>query len=813
MAVLSCDFNAGKARGVTWNLLNSFQMYLGGKQTALAPPGQEIQDRVLFRFSSQPSVSILKLAVKVFVLMDKKMRYREALVRMCQDGNFKTACDTAVALQLFDQFSVHIFCLPLLLMDKPSTMDSYLDQSPTAVKELVSYLDDISEDNIQKVSDLVSKYPMIKPVGVSKLSYKPLDRMIKKMVDKWSLSPTLYPITSTRWAKADLYYWVKQMFSLDSEQTSLQLVNWRELMERKVKDRKEMQELLVNTLFSFDIEEAKHWSSKYELGYFKDQPEVEEIDWGENVMEEAEQVEYYQLTMSKDKIMFVDTRQQFMHFLAVISEPALTVVGLDAEFMSSHSDQRISLLQVSTDKEAFLLDFEVLPSCLEEEDYTLLATGLFARPGLVIVGYGIVGDIKLLARSFTKLANLVAIAKSVLDLEMIKSKLSQLVSLPTTTVRGLSGLCHSVLGLPLSKSDQISDWSRRPLRQSQLTYAALDAFVCLEIYHSMITRAEERGVTKELKEMLENSMRKTLKDKEPKSKDKVTRVKLEEIVADLVAPLLSTPSPPQAMQLVCDDMLQGLCRRLRLFGVDCLALDNGQDHLDCVGLATQPEPRYVLSRGGAAAKIAKRLPAGHTLDIKSNDLDVQVEEVFRYFNIVAETGDLFSRCVLCNGGHYYLLDRGVLVQLADRADARQNRLNRDIRVEQEEEERREAEDLDLDRFNEDFESDSDDEPSFVSNYVRTEMVEQKRWESVQVTSSYTGMDRVGKVNLFTGETEEGVFVQVECVARTTMEKYEQFWICGKCGRVYFEGSHWGKAVEKVKAAIKVAPQPNPQPKL
>ena len=67
------------------------------------------------------------------------MRYRET-VRMCEDANLKTGCDGAVGLQLFDQFLCSYF-LPLLLMDKSSTMDSYLDKSPKAVEEMVSFLD------------------------------------------------------------------------------------------------------------------------------------------------------------------------------------------------------------------------------------------------------------------------------------------------------------------------------------------------------------------------------------------------------------------------------------------------------------------------------------------------------------------------------------------------------------------------------------------------------------------------------------------------------------------------------------------------
>ena len=36
---------------------------------------------------------------------------------------------------------------------------------------------------------------------------------------------------------------------------------------------------------------------------------------------------------------------------------------------------------------------------------------------------------------------------------------------------------------------------------------------------------------------------------------------------------------------------------------------------------------------------------------------MQVEEVFRYFNIEISDSDLFSRCVLCNGGQYVELSQ------------------------------------------------------------------------------------------------------------------------------------------------------------
>jgi len=51
---------------------------------------------------------------------------------------------------------------------------------------------------------------------------------------------------------------------------------------------------------------------------------------------------------------------------------------------------------------------------------------------------------------------------------------------------GLAKLCRHFLRKALDKSEQISDWSRRPLRWTQLLYAANDAAASLQIYLAAI---------------------------------------------------------------------------------------------------------------------------------------------------------------------------------------------------------------------------------------------------------------------------------------------------------------------------------------
>ena len=179
----------------------------------------------------------------------------------------------------------------------------------------------------------------------------------------------------------------------------------------------------------------------------------------------------------------------------------------------------MALIQISTEEEIYLLDFENLRQELSLEEWLSMREKVLLNKRLLIVGFSVVDDMRLLSKTIPGCEDLLEVGENLLDLERDGESLTKLVGVDITE-NGLTGLCLSVLGRRLDKTEQISDWLRRPLRPSQITYAALDAYFCWKIFQVLKSKAGDLNLLESFMEEVNRAKmsEKNLKKKKLKNK-------------------------------------------------------------------------------------------------------------------------------------------------------------------------------------------------------------------------------------------------------------------------------------------------------
>lgn len=173
---------------------------------------------------------------------------------------------------------------------------------------------------------------------------------------------------------------------------------------------------------------------------------------------------------------------------------------------------RISILQVSTISHCFILD--LLNFYQKPPQYracwTRLVKEIFENDKIVKIGFGIHHDLDNLRAATGERVGLV----NTLDLSKHSAQLityfgeqnlRAYVDGPNQSAvkrclmniimrcrerefrqQGLSQLTYVLFGKELDKSEQMSNWNRRPLRREQYIYAALDAFCLVDIFETLM---------------------------------------------------------------------------------------------------------------------------------------------------------------------------------------------------------------------------------------------------------------------------------------------------------------------------------------
>lgn len=170
---------------------------------------------------------------------------------------------------------------------------------------------------------------------------------------------------------------------------------------------------------------------------------------------------------------FVRSNEQLREVVTVVR--AAGRMGLDTEFLREKTYRaRLCLVQVSTPDAIYLID------PLEEIDLKPLAE-LLAEPDVEVIVHAGKQDFEILFERYG------FAPVNVLDVQLAAG----FIGLPASLAYG--ALVASLLDVKLQKGESYSDWCKRPLTDSQQTYAADDVRWLLPLADALEKRLEEMG--------------------------------------------------------------------------------------------------------------------------------------------------------------------------------------------------------------------------------------------------------------------------------------------------------------------------------
>ncbi|KAG8188269.1 hypothetical protein JTE90_012103 [Oedothorax gibbosus] len=356
---------------------------------------------------------------------------------------------------------------------------------------------------------------------------------------------------------------------------------------------------------------------------------------------DASDKDYLQLRLKKSDIHFVDTPVELLKAVEDISKN-YDALGMDLEWKPdmgvtlNPGYARADLLQLAVWDAVYLIDILTLNKTGDSSIWLPMLEKIFYNKDMLKLGFGTTEDMKYLLKTINhekdpkknmpRIVDLSDVFKKIKDhfpeLNAEIGNLHPLFPTDNPNTKGLSLLCRSVLGKYLNKSEQFSHWGQRPLRESQIEYAALDAYCLLMVYETTYPILKKHNL--DLEKILAAKQ-----EKSPKAKSK--EVKHEPIkVTDF--------------RVVVDNNVRGVTKYLRVLGADVVCLEENQDNMDAVKIA-QKEKRIVITGVRQYKKVIGYLPEEMCFHVDAElNARAQVVQVLQHFNVICEDSALLSRC-------------------------------------------------------------------------------------------------------------------------------------------------------------------------
>ncbi|XP_018412250.1 PREDICTED: exonuclease mut-7 homolog [Nanorana parkeri] len=796
----SCNISKGKGNALANLIANETQKWL------LEHPEcqlsglrlKKVQTRI---FHLATEGQLLDLLISIYHLKDADRSFLVGPVTHLHEmGKYKEAAILGTKLNLQLDLDLEQMCTPLLLMERFNLVEAYVAGYPELQTKLLQMLDrwSLSRFNPRKLSREYKGLPLVK---TDKLNPKTITKLAFRLLDLYKLEPAICSNIINQRHMGTLKYLMHKRFV---EKTMTE-ENWSDHVQSIVADNGWLQEQCIALLFRYcDRQTAGRWALKFGLPKeklprdladilqdFSIQDKLSEDEKNTDNSSQVRKNYFYQLPIPRSKVHFLQSHTALPLCRDIVLQDG-QVVGVDMEWRPSFGGlgkPNVSLIQIAVKGEVFMVDLlqgDFLQSGNEEgEDGPQLVRfikELFSCPTITKLGYGMLGDLQSLDATHSafrgvELRNVIDLCEVHKQIQCCRSR----VRTPGGPVdvledrpveegirqpeKGLSLLVKDVLGKPLDKTQQLSNWDKRPLREDQVTYAAADAYCLLEVFEVLLNSPEKFGLKPGFHKLPKGKPQSQPKvDRTPKKKEPAPpKQKLKTLTDETRSDPSNKPLSPREFLVICDNMLQGLGRYLRCLGVDVLMLDNDDDHRRAAEIARR-DGRVILTCGLPYQTLRSQIGEGRCFSVDcSEKARQQAIKVLKHFNVRVSLSDVFSRCQACNCDKYMHISQERMMQLMKIWEHLKDSKGKETPTQSNSQKLQPASQLELPDSNQDLE-----------------------W-----------MKDLG----LSLTLPSGAQLQLNAVPAGIVEKVSLFFCCSHCGKIFWEGSHFGRVVAQFKEVL------------
>lgn len=619
--------------------LQQWQASNGARQQ----PTAQLQSEALRASLSSKNRFLVQLVCDVFRI-NNQCDFIDDIIETCVSRrNYMEAAVCILVLKIQEKYPVEKVLLPLIFEGSVNLAIMYIGENKDMAMKLIKALDDYLLPGKQSVQK-------------DKLVYRRLSSLLTKFEIPPETCPNLIAIRS----KSTLNFLMQKRYS----ENAITHSSWEEMTVELLRDSPSLHRKLLRKLVGVqDFDTAVKMASTFNIPFDEWPPALKNFETNGELpssshnsknpqhMEISEmslgETEHLSLSLDKSCLKYIETAEEFEDCLSTISEN-YSIVGFDSEWKAGFglSRARLALMQLAVEDKVYLLDFVALRSCFKKSHWDNLIVNFFGNEKILKLGCGLTSDVEVLVRNYEGTVGVPLKFSRLLDMGIFVQKFHSVCpdifqseggkAFYSNNTLGLSKICAYVLGTPLKKDKWFSNWEMRPLDDSQLHYAALDAYCLLQIFDKLQELAEEKNLN------FENILLESIQQSEEAPKliydPKRRRTKWSKCKEGFeILPVTHV----KEFKILLDPKLESLGKGLKNYGVDVTFMKDSAECSNVIELA-KAENRLILASSLLYKQLTESRNERICFEISEDFTDDQssVAYVFQQFNVRFQAGDI-----------------------------------------------------------------------------------------------------------------------------------------------------------------------------